>query len=1168
MATRIRFKRGETSVVKSYIDAYVGEPLYDVETGALYVKKDDGEIFPVSGMSNVVNGLPVFNSSKHTGRTVYDSSTNLFYFGTNTKWQHTTPEYCNEHKVVNVSSGSIIPLDFHDDLALGTISINGELTQDIEITFPQKNQVYVVTNNTSGEYSVVLKVSSGSGDGVEISQGLTIMVLNNSTNIVNVARNDFDQKTTEFTRELLTNETSGDVRSHLSLGTASTLNWGNNIGNLVTLVDNGYGEATISPDLIKQLYELIITPEIISPVNGAGGIDPGAVVITGEQYVCIYSAYSRDYRKFQVIEDGDDWTNLVIDHDEDVDTKEFSLDPEKNYICRIKDVNIKGYESNWSEKVTFNTSNVYIETPSLTVESIVGNSVISPLLTGSAFNIVGTSSSHVSTDWKIKRISDGSIVWSSFDDTTNLTSIQVPINLEPNKNYEFSVRYSDDSSNISAWKIINLTTIDVMVNQPVLNVETNDDLVFRDDVLLTVVSPFSVTPNTFLDIHHNTDWRVKKQSNNIVVWSSLNDSENKTSIRVDSDILEPDTTYVFEVLFRGQTYGTSTWGSQTKTTQSSFDQIFTPNPTIETYPSDPDLESYGGSGWTLSVEGYYYSVKVNKEPLNMYYEGSELIKNTDVSNLDFGEWGFGNVDGLSNDVLYMRLTGDTDPNSKSLDDIQVLPKYSLNTIDIGGINNYIPSAGSSGYYLDDYKPEPEILYHNGLELTKSNDLSSLSLNHWGFGDVDGIGENRIYLRLSGDVNPNSENLDNIQIQHFGVNDKENIGGNSYTNSGFPGYYLNASIDEPLFVVYNGTKLTKSSNVANLNPGQWGFGDTDGIGENRLYIRLLADVNPSTLSESALSYQEKEYWDVLYSKGPQFAFLGYKYNHYGTKLEVYNINNDTKIYEIETCDEFDPSEYVATDQIPAQNSGSTLVTASEDELNVYKLFDKNPVQFWQISGNSGWVKYEFNTSRRPYLLEYDLTIRDTTSAPTQAPKDFKIQGSVLGTDWTDLDIQTNVTSWVRGETKSFTINPVSGTGYRYYRLVILDNNGYSTTELTQIKLYTHTKYNYNEMIGVNDFSILTPNTTYKLRIGYNTNVPGFTNYIFSSFITTTTGDSIDPLIVKPDVIYPEDNETEVNTHPELESSDFDSKLPDTLDQLQYEIIKISDSSVVYSFITDG
>jgi len=1079
MATRIRFKRGETDIVKSYLDAYVGEPLYDLQKGTLYITKEDGELFPVSGIANIVDTLPTFNSSDHTGRMVYDSSTNMFYFGSNTKWQHTSPEFCNEHQDVDLTGQTTVDLDFHDDLAIATVNLTGTLSEDVIVTFPQKNQVYTITNDTSGDFTVKLKVISKTVE-TNISQNTTILVLNNTNQIINISENYFDSKTNEYSRELLTKETSSELRSYLELGNASHLNWGTEIGNLVRLVDDGSGNPTISPDIINLIHELIITPEITAPLDGAGAEDPASTTIEGSGYVSIYSAYTRDYRIFQIKEEGEEWDTSVIEFTGDVDDKEFTtLTPDTIYVARIKDVDILGNESNWSDEVTFNTSSVYVETPDLTVEtSVDGNAVLSPLLTGSAFNVIGTSTSHDYTDWEIIRVDTGSTVWSSLADSTNKESITVDIQLDTNTNYEFRVRYIDDAvtPNVSAWKSVTLFTINIMINTPVLDVEVDGESgkIFRSDPLLET-NAFSVFPTSALDIHLNTDWRVIKNSDSSTVWSSLTDTENKTSIRMDYGILEVDETYTFEVRHRGELYGVSNWDSEVLTTEDNFDHVIAPESTDDTFPQDPTLESYGGSGWTDSVEDGYYNASLTEEPLNMFHNGSELTKNSDVSSLAEGEWGFGNVDGLSENVVYIRLVGDTNPNSEDLEDVQLEPKYAIEKIDIGGL--------------------------------------------------------------------------------------------SYINSTAPGYYLNSSTTEPVNLYYNGTQLVRGATLSNLNQDEWGYGDLDTIGDDRIYVRLFGDINPSTLDSDALQYSIKQYWEILYYIGPQFAFLGYTYNHYGTKLEIYDLDG-IKIYEREQFNEFDPSVYSFIDQISAQSSGSTLVTASDSESTAFRLFDKNDVQYWQISGNSGWVQYEFDTERRPYLGSYSLTIRDTTSAPSQAPKDFTLQGSVAGTDWMVLDTQTDVDTWTAGQTKTFTIDPISGTGYRYYKLVITDNNGHTTTELSQIKLYTHTEENVNEIIGVDDFSNIDPNTTYNIRIGYNTNIEGFTAFSFGSFIKVTTGDTIDSLVSQPSNIVPEDNETEVDLSPELESSVFSSGLTDSLEQLHYEVIKVSGDTVAYEFITTG
>jgi len=556
MATRIRFKRGETDIVKSYIDAYVGEPLYDSEKGALYITKEDGELFPVSGIANIVSSLPTFNSTDHTGRMVYDTSTNMFYFGSDSEWQHTSPEFCYEHQDVSLAGQSAVDLTFHDDLAMATVNLTGVLTGNVTVTFPVKNQVYTVTNNTTGNYVVSLKVDTKTIETI-IPQGITILALNNAVKITNVTKDYFDNNTNSYSRELLTKESSDEVRSYLELGNASLLNWGSEIGDLVKLVDDGSGQPTIPPSLIGLIPEIIITPEIEAPLDGAGAEDPASTAVEGSGYVPVYSAYTRDHRTFQLKEEGDDWDTSTIEFTGNVDDKTFTtLAADSVYVARIKDVDINGNESNWSGEITFNTSSVYVETPDLTVEtSVDGYALLSPLLTGDAFSVIGTSTTHAYTDWQIIRVDTGSTVWSSLADTTNKLSIQVLTLLDINVSYEFRVRYVDSSANVSAWKTVQLFTISVMVNTPTITVEVDGaGKLFRADPLLTSTA-FSITPVSEIDIHLNTDWRVIEYSTGSTVWSSLTDVSNKTFIRVDEGILEEGEVYTFEVRYRGELYG-------------------------------------------------------------------------------------------------------------------------------------------------------------------------------------------------------------------------------------------------------------------------------------------------------------------------------------------------------------------------------------------------------------------------------------------------------------------------------------------------------------------------------------------------------------------------------------------------------------------------------------
>ncbi len=72
------------------------------------------------------------------------------------------------------------------------------------------------------------------------------------------------------------------------------------------------------------------------------------------------------------------------------------------------------------------------------------------------------------------------------------------------------------------------------------------------------------------------------------------------------------------------------------------------------------------------------------------------------------------------------------------------------------------------------------------------------------------------------------------------------------------YYLNTPIVEPLNLNYNNNPLLRNNvDINNLNENEWGIGDIDSIGENRIYIRLLDNVDPSTLNPDSLQYHIKQ-----------------------------------------------------------------------------------------------------------------------------------------------------------------------------------------------------------------------------------------------------------------------------------------------------------------------
>jgi len=110
---------------------------------------------------------------------------------------------------------------------------------------------------------------------------------------------------------------------------------------------------------------------------------------------------------------------------------------------------------------------------------------------------------------------------------------------------------------------------------------------------------------------------------------------------------------------------------------------------------------------------------------------------------------------------------------------------------------------------------------------------------------------------------------------------------------------------------------------------------------------------------------------------------------------------------------------------------TAVTASaENGVNegAAKVADGDAGSKWLTFQNTGWVQYQLS-SPQP-MVRYTLT--SGGDAQERDPKDFRVQGSNNGTDWTTVDERTGELFTGRGETRSFTLATPS-PAYTYYRL---------------------------------------------------------------------------------------------------------------------------------------
>ena len=170
-----------------------------------------------------------------------------------------------------------------------------------------------------------------------------------------------------------------------------------------------------------------------------------------------------------------------------------------------------------------------------------------PTITSSAFVSQYTGSTHFSTFWRIRRVSDNVTVYDTTNtftngDTGNLTSFTVPAGtLAFNTAYNVQVKYRDNNGLESAYTA-NTTFTTPFVDQPDIQ---------------TIVAAFNptitVNASEFLAgyQHTSSDWQFSGDSlfTNIV-HQSLGNTANLTSYVLPQDVtLDPNTTYYVRIRF-------------------------------------------------------------------------------------------------------------------------------------------------------------------------------------------------------------------------------------------------------------------------------------------------------------------------------------------------------------------------------------------------------------------------------------------------------------------------------------------------------------------------------------------------------------------------------------------------------------------------------------------
>lgn len=333
------------------------------------------------------------------------------------------------------------------------------------------------------------------------------------------------------------------------------------IDDAATSLTSAWSSQKISNELSSLDVSPLLQPVITNPANGTidfiGNVT--ATYSTSDSYAGV-----QDWVRWEASTDAN-FTNIVGSYEGSSNLTSWV----PTIGLALTDIYVRtkqgsdGHRSKYSDAIKFTAPDIYIIAPTLTVPGVPSSVTLTPVLTGSAFNVYNGVDTHASTDWQVLKASDNSVVWESLNDTQNLLSITTGT-LLINTNLIFRVRYNGAIYGSSAWIEVTGTTLNIYVENPTITVEGTIDEVPKNPTISG--SAFSVMNGT--DTHEATDYQVIRVSDGVVVWESLGNTTNKTSIKT-VDLVE-STAYIFKMRYKGTTYGYSQWVQVTGTTKAVF----------------------------------------------------------------------------------------------------------------------------------------------------------------------------------------------------------------------------------------------------------------------------------------------------------------------------------------------------------------------------------------------------------------------------------------------------------------------------------------------------------------------------------------------------------------------------------------------------------------------
>lgn len=146
--------------------------------------------------------------------------------------------------------------------------------------------------------------------------------------------------------------------------------------------------------------------------------------------------------------------------------------------------------------------------------------------------------------------------------------------------------------------------------------------------------------------------------------------------------------------------------------------------------------------------------------------------------------------------------------------------------------------------------------------------------------------------------------------------------------------------------------------------------------------------------------------------------------------------------------------ITTPKMTSNTAPSGVVSASSIYSSVYeawRAFNGQVVgvdDCWASGAGSPSAFLSYKFDRATIINAYSITSRDASDIGS-APKNWTLEGSDNGTNWTVIHTATDPTGWTQKETRLFKLD--KDYSYIYYRLNITSNNGLNYTTVGELNL---------------------------------------------------------------------------------------------------------------------